>query len=74
MDTTLSSLLIENPLRHCGAAFQDEILGTASDAEMADIKQTKRMVPLITREVPFSQHLRVGVWCQCNGFEFLGPN
>ena len=29
--------LILNPLRHCGAASQAEILGTASGAEMADI-------------------------------------
>ena len=45
------------PLRHCGAAYQAEILGAASGAEMADIEQTKKIVPLITCEIPFSQHV-----------------
>ena len=50
--------MILNPLRHrFGAAYQAEILGAASGAEMADIKQTKKIVPLITYEIPFSQHV-----------------
>ena len=47
-----------NPLRHCGAANQAEILGAANGAEMTDImKQLKKIVPLITCEIPFSQHV-----------------
>ena len=57
LDTTLSSsILILNPLRHCGAAYQAEILGAASGAEMTDLQQMK-IVPLITCEIPFSQHV-----------------
>ena len=33
MVTTLSFFLILNPLRHCGAAYHAEILGTAYGAE-----------------------------------------
>ena len=39
LDTTLSS------------AYQAEILGAASGAEMADIEQMVKIVPLITREI-----------------------
>ena len=46
-----------NPLRVCGAASQAEILGTASGAEMADMKQMKKIVPLITSEIPSSQNI-----------------
>ena len=46
--------LILYPLRHCGAA---EILGAASGAEMAGIEQMKKIVPLITCENPFRQHV-----------------
>ena len=49
--------LILYPLRHCGAAHQAEILGAASGAEMADIEQMKKLVPLITCEIPFGQHV-----------------
>ena len=49
--------MILYPLRHCGAAYQTEILGAASGAEMADIEQMKKIVPLITCEIPFSQHV-----------------
>ena len=63
------------PLRHCGAAHQAEILGAASGTEMADIEQMKNIVPLITCEIPFSQHVCELVFrCQCNGFEIVGPN
>ena len=48
-------LLILNPLRHCGAANQTEIFGAAKRAEMADIEQMKKIVPLITCEIPFGQ-------------------
>ena len=58
MDTTLLFfLLILNPLRHCGAPYQAEILGAASGAEMADISQMKKIVPPITCEIPLSQHV-----------------
>ena len=49
--------LILYPLRHFGAAYQAEILDAASGAEMADIEQMKKIVPLITCEIPFSQHV-----------------
>ena len=49
------SFLISHPLRHCGAAYQAEILGTASGAGMADIEQMKKILPLITCEIPFGQ-------------------
>ena len=40
---------------------------------MGDIEQMKKIVPLITCEIPFwTKCLRVDVWCQCNGFEFWG--
>ena len=45
------------PLRHCGAAYQAEILCAASGAEMADIEQMKKIVPLITCEMSFSQNV-----------------
>ena len=48
---------ILNPFLHCGATYQAEILGAASGAEMADIKQMKKIVPIITSEIPFSQHV-----------------
>ena len=50
-------LLILNPLRHCGAAYQAEILGAASGAEMADVGQMKKIVPLITCEITFGQNV-----------------
>ena len=50
--------LFLHPFRHrAGAAYQAEILGTASGAEMASIEQMKKIVPLITCEIPFSQHV-----------------
>ena len=56
LDTTLSSsFLILNPLRHCGAVYQAEILGTASGAEMANMILMKKIVPLITCEISFGQ-------------------
>ena len=55
--------LILNPLRHCGAAYQAEILGTASGAAMADIQQMMKIVPLIMCEIPFSQHVCELVFC-----------
>ena len=49
--------LIWNPLRHCGAACQAEILDATSGAEMTDIAQMKKIVPLVTCETPLSQHV-----------------
>ena len=34
-----------------------KILGTASGSEMADISHMKKIVPLITCAIPFSQHV-----------------
>ena len=47
-----------NPLRHCGAAYQAEVLGTASGTEMADVKHMKKVVPLSTCEISFGQYVR----------------
>ena len=56
--TQLFLLLFDfEPLRHGGAAYQAEILGTTSGAEMDDIEQMKKIVPLITREIPFHHHV-----------------
>ena len=49
--------LILYSLRHCGAAYQAEILGAASRAETADIEQMKKIVPLITCEISFGQNV-----------------
>ena len=57
LDTTFFFFLILYPLRHCGAAWQAEILGAASGAEMDDSQQMKKIVPLTTCEIPFSQHV-----------------
>ena len=52
------SLLFLHPLRHrLGTTYQAEILGAASGAEMPDIEQIQKIVPLITCESPFSQHV-----------------
>ena len=50
---------------HRSAANQAENFGAAKRADIANIEQLKKIVPLITREIPFG---RVGVWSQCNGF------
>ena len=50
LDTTLSSSF-GCPLRHCGAAYQAEILSAA------DIEQLKKIVPLITCEVSFGRNV-----------------
>ena len=59
LDTTsfFFFFLILSLLRHCGAAYQAEILDAASGAEMAGVEQMKKIVPLITCEIPFSQHV-----------------
>ena len=52
------SLLFLHPLRlRVGAAYQAEILGAASGAEMADVEQKKKTVPLITCEIAFGQNV-----------------
>ena len=49
-----SSFLFLHPLRHrFGAASQAEILSAAKRAEMADVEQMKKMVPIITCEISF---------------------
>ena len=40
-----------------GAADQAEILGTAERAEMADVEQTKKIVPFVTCEVSLCQYV-----------------
>ena len=54
-----------------GAAYQAGILSAASGAEMVDIEQMKKIVPLITCEVfLWSKCLRVDVWRQCIESDF----
>ena len=48
---------ILNTLHQCGAAYQAEILSAASGAEMADVDQTLKVVPLIMCEVSFRQNV-----------------
>ena len=63
------------PLRLCGAAYQAEILGAASGAEVADIEQMKKIVPLITCEIPFSQHVcELGFGVNVTDLNCLGPD
>ena len=51
-------LLFLHPLRHLfGAAHQAGILSAASRAEMADVEQMKKIVPLITCEIAFGQNV-----------------
>ena len=67
--------LILHPLHYCGKADQAEILGAASGDEMAGIEQMKKIVPLITFEIPFTQNVCELVFgVNCNESEFLGPN
>ena len=39
------------------AASQAEILSEAKRAEMADVEQMKKMVPIVTCEITFGQHV-----------------
>ena len=48
-------LLFLNSFRHLKAANQAEILSAASGAEMANVEQTKKIIPLFTREITFRQ-------------------
>ena len=49
-------LLFLHPLRHrFGAASQTGILSAANRAEMADVEQMKKIVPLNTCEIAFGQ-------------------
>ena len=41
-----------------GAAGQADILSAAERPEMANVQQIKKIVPLITCEIPFCQHVR----------------
>ena len=50
-----SFFLFLNYFLHRNAANQAAIFGAAKRAEMADIEQLKKIIPLITREIPFSQ-------------------
>ena len=54
--TSSFSFLFLHPLRHrFGAAYQAGILSAASGAEMADVEQMKKTVPLVTYEITFAQ-------------------
>ena len=56
--TLFSSFLFLHPLRHLiGAAYQAGILSAASRAEMADVEQMKKIVPLNTCEIAFGQNV-----------------
>ena len=69
--------ILSSPFSSCilfaiRAADRAEILGAAHGAEMPDIEQMKKIVPLITCEIPFSEHVcefMFGV----NIFDCLGP-
>ena len=51
-------LLFLHPLRHLfGAASQAGILSAASGAEMADVEQTKKIVPFVKCEITFGQNV-----------------
>ena len=51
-------VLLLHPFRHpFGAAGRAEILGTTEKAEMADVEQMKKIVPLITCEIAFCQYV-----------------
>ena len=39
------------------ASYQAGILSAASGAEMADVEQLKKIVPFVTCEITFSQHV-----------------
>ena len=50
--------LFLHPLRlYFGAAGQAEILSTTKRAEMADVKQIKKIVPFVMCEIPFCQYV-----------------
>ena len=66
--------LISNTLRHCGAAYQAEILDEASGAGKADIDQIEDCSTHHVWNFLWSTCPRVGVWCQYKGFEFLGQS
>ena len=54
------------------ALVLEQLFKLASGAEMADVKQMKKIVPFVTCEIAFwSKCLRVDVWCQCIESEFL---
>ena len=56
--TILSSTLFLHPFRHrFGAAYQAGILGAANWAEMADVKQMKKIIPLITCDITLRQYV-----------------
>ena len=57
--TLLSSpFLFLRPLRHLfGAAYQAGILSAASRAETADVEQMMKIVPFVTCEITFGQHV-----------------
>ena len=56
-------------------AHRAEIFGATKRAEMADIEQMKKIIPLITREINFGKDvcdLVFGV--NVTDLDFLGPN
>ena len=57
--THLSSpFLLLHPFRHrFGEACPTGILSAASRAEMADVEQMKKIIPLSTCEIPFGQNV-----------------
>ena len=52
------SFLFLHPFRHrFGAAYQAGILSTASRAEMADVEQMKKIIPVVMCEISFGQNV-----------------
>ena len=52
-----------------------KFLGAAKRAELANIEQMKKIIPLITREIPFGQYVCVLVFgVNVTDLDFWGPN
>ena len=72
---TFLFFLFPNSFRHRNAANQAEIFGAAKRAETANFEQMKKIIPLITCEISFSQYvcdLVFGV--NVTDLIFLGPD
>ena len=62
-DPVLSFQFLHPSRRRFSAAGQAEILRAPQQAEMADVKQMKKIVPLITCEISFRQYVCTLVFC-----------
>ena len=74
-----SPFIFLHPFRHRSrAAGRAEILRAAREQQIElnwlMFNKWIRWFHSSRVRLPLSKRLRFGVWCQCNGFEFLGPN